>query len=124
MWFVCVGKSLVPLLGYYEAIWIHFEDKFWYNYPYFCRLVGDSKKWNFGNQTSKIVSSLLDDLIKMHELDSLGLHKTYENPNKNLHWIWDKTRQISGQTDEYSPTKKIKQFRTQTNLPFGLGSDE
>jgi len=22
------------------------------------------------------------------------------------------------------PRKKIKQFRTQTNLPFGLGSDE
>jgi len=41
---------------------------------------------------------------------------------KNLHWIWDKTRQISTQTDEYSPTKKIKQFQTQTNLPFSPGS--
>jgi len=36
----------------------------------------------------------------------------------NLRIIWDKTQQISGQTDEYSPTKKIKQFHTQTNLPF------
>jgi len=27
-------------------------------------------------------------------------------------------RKISGQTDEYSPTKKIKQFHTETNLPF------
>jgi len=33
-------------------------------------------------------------------------------------------RQISGQTDEYSPTIKIKQFHTQTNLPFSPGSDE
>jgi len=66
--------------------------------------------------------------------DSLGLHKISEklsrnsffaeNPRKNLHWICDKKRQISGQTDGYSPTKRIKQFRTQTNLPFGPGSDE
>jgi len=27
-------------------------------------------------------------------------------------------RQILGQMDEYSPTKKIKQFRAQSNLPF------
>jgi len=47
-----------------------------------------------------------------------------EIPPKNLHWIWDKTQQISGQTDEYSPTKKIKQFHTQTNIPFSHGSDE
>ena len=47
-----------------------------------------------------------------------------EIPRKNLHWIWDKTRKISGQTDEYSPTKKTKQFHTQTNLPFSPGSDE
>ena len=47
-----------------------------------------------------------------------------EIPPKNLHWIWDKTPQISGQTDEYSPTKKIKQFRTQKNLPFSPDSDE
>ena len=33
-------------------------------------------------------------------------------------------RQISRQTDEYSPRKKIKQFQTQTNLPFGPGRDE
>ena len=47
-----------------------------------------------------------------------------ENPHKNLYWIWDKTWQILGQTDEYSPTKKIKQFHTQTNLPFNPGSDD
>ena len=33
-------------------------------------------------------------------------------------------RQILGQTDEYSPTKKIKQFRTQTNPPFSPDNDE
>ena len=33
-------------------------------------------------------------------------------------------RQISSQTDEYWPTKKIKQFHTQMNLPFGYGGDE
>ena len=46
------------------------------------------------------------------------------NPCKNLHWIWDKARQISGQTDEYSPRKKIKLFHTWTDLPFSPGSDE
>jgi len=66
--------------------------------------------------------------------DSLGLHKIFEKffrnsffpeiPPKNLHLIWDKTRQILGQTDDYSPTKKIKQFHTQTDLPFSPGSDE
>jgi len=53
--------------------------------------------------------------------DSLGLHKISEKFSeiafpqilgKNLDRIWDKTWQISGQTDEYSPTKKIKQFHT------------
>jgi len=33
-------------------------------------------------------------------------------------------QQISGQTNEYSPTKKIKQCSTHTNLPFSPGSDE
>jgi len=47
-----------------------------------------------------------------------------EIPRKNLDWIWDKTRQILGQTDEYPRRKKIKQFHTQTNLPFNPGSDE
>jgi len=47
-----------------------------------------------------------------------------EIPRKNLHWVWDKTRQISGQTDEYSPRKKIKQFHTQANLPFSPDTDE
>jgi len=47
-----------------------------------------------------------------------------EIPRNNLHWIWDKTRQISGQTDEYSPRKKSKQFHTQTNLSSSPGSDE
>jgi len=30
---------------------------------------------------------------------------------KNLHCIWDKTRQILGKTDEFSNKKKIKQFQ-------------
>jgi len=47
-----------------------------------------------------------------------------EIPGKNIHLIEDKTRQISGQKDEYSPTKKIKQFYTQINLPFSSGSDQ
>jgi len=38
--------------------------------------------------------------------------------------VWKKTRQSSGQTDEYSPMKKINQFHTQRNLPFCHGSDE
>jgi len=33
-------------------------------------------------------------------------------------------RQAEGQTDEYSPTRKIKQFHTKTNLPFSPGSEE
>jgi len=33
-------------------------------------------------------------------------------------------QQISGQTDEYSPRKEIKQFHAQTNLPSSRGSDE
>ena len=33
-------------------------------------------------------------------------------------------QQISGQTDEYLPTKKIRQFRTHTNFPFSPDSDE
>jgi len=37
---------------------------------------------------------------------------------KNLDTIWDKTRQVSSQTDLYSSKKKIKQFHTQTNLSF------
>jgi len=47
-----------------------------------------------------------------------------EISHKNLHRIWDKMQQISGKTDEYSPMKKIKQFRTQTNLPLSPDSDE
>jgi len=39
-------------------------------------------------------------------------------PCTNCDKIWVKTRHISRQTNEYSPTKKIKQFHTQTNLPF------
>ena len=30
--------------------------------------------------------------------------------HKNLHWIWEKARQISGQTDEYSPSKISNNF--------------
>ena len=33
-----------------------------------------------------------------------------EIPRKNLYWIWDKMRQISGLTDEYSPRKKTNSF--------------
>jgi len=47
-----------------------------------------------------------------------------EIPSKNLDWIWHKMRQISGQTEEYSPRKKIKQFHTQTIHHFCPGSDE
>ena len=47
-----------------------------------------------------------------------------EIPRKNLYWIWDETRKVSGKIDEYSPMKKIKQFHTQTNLPFSPGSDK
>jgi len=66
--------------------------------------------------------------------DSLGLHKISEKLSKNSFFLKFKGRistefgkkppEISGQTDEYSPTKKIKQSRTQTNLPFRPGSDE
>jgi len=35
-----------------------------------------------------------------------------------------KRDKISGQTDKYSPTKKIKHFHTPTNLPFSPGSDQ
>ena len=64
---------------------------------------------------------------------SLGLNKSSEKFSwnsffpetlgKNVDWIWDKTRQISGQTDEYSSRKTIKQFYTQTNLTLSPGSD-
>ena len=33
-------------------------------------------------------------------------------------------RKISGPTDEYSPTKKLKQFYIQTNLPLNPDTDE
>jgi len=32
--------------------------------------------------------------------------------------------QISRETDEYLPRKKVKQFHTQINLPFNTGSHE
>jgi len=59
--------------------------------------------------------------------DSLGLHKISEKffrnsffpeiPRKNIHRIWEKTRQISGKTDESSSTKKNKKV-SHTNEPW------
>ena len=63
-------------------------------------------------------------LVCTKTLKSLPKYFFPEIPCKNLDWIWDETRPISGQRDEYSPGKKIKQFHTQTNIQSSPGSDE
>jgi len=59
-------------------------------------------------------------ILQVLVVDSLGWHKIFEKFSQQC---LDKTQQNSGQTDEYSPRKKIKQFHTQTNFPFRPDSD-
>jgi len=80
---------------------------------------------NFINY-GEISRVLLEDSLGLTQISKKFSWNSFfpEIPSKNLHWIWDQTKQILGQTNKYSSTKKIKQFHTQTNLPFKPGTDE